>query len=70
MSAAVAHRYECLDVDCGEVIVASDRDELVARVQAHMADAHDSFELEDVIIDTSTEVPDGEDGETQEDQDG
>jgi predicted small metal-binding protein len=53
---AMARRYECLDAGCGEVIVADDEAALVEAVQAHMADAHDSFELEDVIVDTSTEV--------------
>jgi predicted small metal-binding protein len=52
----MARRYECLDAGCGEVIVADDEAALVEAVQAHMADAHDSFELEDVIVDTSTEV--------------
>ena len=52
----MARRYECLDADCGEVIVAADEAALVVAVQAHMAEAHDSFELEDVIVDTSTEV--------------
>ena len=51
----MARRYECLDADCGEVIVAADEASLLEAVQAHMADAHDSFELEDVIVDMSTE---------------
>jgi predicted small metal-binding protein len=51
-------RYECLDAGCGEVISAADPDALVAAVQEHMSSAHDSFELEDVILDTATEVPD------------
>ena len=55
-------RYECLDADCGAAIVATDEQALVDAVQRHMADAHDSFELDDVIIDMSTEV-----GETEED---
>lgn len=52
----MARRYECLDAGCGEVIVAADEAALIEAVQAHMAEAHDSFELEDVIVDTSTEV--------------
>ncbi len=59
-SRAVAYRYECLDVDCGAVIVAADPDALVQAVQGHMSSAHDSFELEDVILDASSEVPDDE----------
>ena len=38
--------------------MAADEVALVEAVQAHMADRHDSFELEDVIVDISTEVPD------------
>jgi hypothetical protein len=55
----MARRYECLDADCGEVIVAADEASLVAAVQKHMADAHDSFELEDTIVDASTETEEG-----------
>ena len=51
----MARQYECLDADCGEVIVAADEAALIEAVQAHMADAHDSFELEDTIVDASTE---------------
>jgi uncharacterized protein len=53
-------RYECLDAGCGASIVAPDEQALVEAVQRHMAEEHDSFELEDVIIDMSTEVDDGE----------
>lgn len=52
----MARRYECLDAGCGEVIVAADDAALIEAVNAHMSEAHDSFELEDVIVDTSTEV--------------
>jgi predicted small metal-binding protein len=53
---AMARQYECLDAGCGAVIVAPDEEALVAAVHKHMADQHGSFELEDVIIDMSTEV--------------
>ncbi len=56
----MARRYECLDAGCGEVIVAADEAALVEAVQAHMADAHDSFELEDMIVDASTEITEEE----------
>jgi predicted small metal-binding protein len=58
----VARRYECLDQGCGEVIVAGDEQSLVEAVQRHMSETHDSFELEDVIIDMSVEGPDEEEG--------
>ena len=49
-----------LDAGCGATIVAPDEQALVEAVQRHMAEEHDSFELEDVIIDMSTEVDDDE----------
>ncbi len=52
----MSRRYECLDAGCGAEIVAPDEQALVAAVQRHMADAHDSFELEEVIVDMSTAV--------------
>lgn len=52
----MARQYECLEAGCGEVIVAADQQALVEVVQSHMAERHDSFELEDVIVDMSTEV--------------
>ena len=56
----MARRYECLDAGCGEVIVAADEAALIEAVQTHMADAHDSFELEDAIVDASTEITEEE----------
>ena len=55
-----ARQYECLDAGCGATIVAPDEEALVEAVQQHMADAHGSFELEDVIVDMSVEVQDHE----------
>ena len=52
-------QYECLDAGCGAIIVADDEQALVEAVQRHMDEAHGSFELEDVIIDMSTEVDEG-----------
>ena len=55
-------QYQCLDAGCEMTIVADDESALVEAVQRHMAEEHGSFELEDVIIDMSTEV-DGTEGE-------
>ena len=55
----MARQYECLDAGCGATIVAPDEEALVEAVQRHMAEQHGSFELDDVIIDMSTEVDDG-----------
>ena len=52
----MARSYECLDAGCGEVIVAEDEQSLVDAVQRHMSEKHGSFELEDVIIDMSSET--------------
>ena len=56
-------QYECLDAGCGAIIVAPDEEALVEAVQRHMAGAHGSFELEDVIIDMSTEVEEAKEDE-------
>jgi predicted small metal-binding protein len=55
----MALQYECLDAGCGAIIAAADEEALVVAVQRHMTEEHGSFELEDVIIDMSTEVEDG-----------
>ena len=56
----VLRQYQCLDAGCGATIVAQDEEALVEAVQRHMREEHGSFELEDVIIDMSSEVEDGE----------
>ena len=58
-----SRRYECLDTGCGAIIIAPDEAALVEAVHRHMAEEHSSFELEEVIIDMSTEVEDGEEVE-------
>lgn len=58
-----SRRYECLDAGCGAVIIAPDEAALVEAVHRHMAEEHGSFELEEVIIDMSTEVENGEEVE-------
>ena len=46
-------RYECLEAGCDWKTEAPSEDDLVETVSRHMADAHDTFELEDVIIDNA-----------------
>ncbi len=53
--------YRCLDAGCDVEIRAADEPALIEAVQAHVAEAHDSFELEEVIADMATEVETGED---------
>jgi predicted small metal-binding protein len=46
--------YECLETNCQAVLEAPSEQELVEVVGAHMAAAHDSFELEDIILEAAT----------------
>jgi predicted small metal-binding protein len=43
-------RYVCLEAGCELSIEADDDDALVEAVETHMAEAHNTFELEDVIL--------------------
>ena len=49
--------YECLEPGCGWKTTSATEEELVEAVSEHMASAHDTFELEDVIIDNAETVP-------------
>jgi len=51
-------RWACLDAGCDAEITAPDEDALLERVHAHIAEAHSSFELEDVILAAVERVPD------------
>jgi predicted small metal-binding protein len=53
--------WRCLEVDCDHVVTAADDEELVDAVNAHVGEAHGSYELEDVILAGAEEVP-GEPG--------
>ena len=52
-------RWECLEAGCGEILIAADEDELIEKVNAHVGEAHGSYELEDVILANAEEVDDG-----------
>lgn len=54
----MARAWRCLEAGCDEVITAEDDEQLVAAVNRHVGDAHQSFELEDVILDAAEDVPD------------
>ena len=45
----VAKRWSCVEAGCDWSVVAPDVDAIVALAQAHIADAHGSFELEEMI---------------------
>jgi predicted small metal-binding protein len=49
-------QFVCLEAGCERVIEASSDEELIQAVQAHMAEAHNSFELDDFILAGTTEV--------------
>jgi predicted small metal-binding protein len=61
--AAKRKRYVCLQAGCDTMIEASDDQELIKAAQAHVAEAHNSFELEEFILAGATEVDDGDAGE-------
>jgi hypothetical protein len=54
----MARAWRCLEAGCDEVVTAEDDERLVAAANRHVADAHDSFELEEVILDAAEDVPD------------
>jgi predicted small metal-binding protein len=56
----VARRWECLEVGCGAVITAGSDDELVEAANAHVGEAHGSYELEEMILAVAEESPEGE----------
>jgi predicted small metal-binding protein len=51
-------RWECLEAGCEAVVTAVDDDELVEKVNAHVGEAHGSYELEDVILAGAEEADD------------
>jgi predicted small metal-binding protein len=56
MTVKKKQQFVCLEAGCQHVIVASSDEELVHAVQEHVAEAHDSFELEEFILAGATEV--------------
>jgi predicted small metal-binding protein len=51
-------RWECMEAGCDAVVTAGDEDELVEKVNDHVRAAHDSYELEEIILAGATEVDD------------
>ena len=54
-------RWTCLEAGCDAVVTAEDEDELIEKVNAHVGEAHKSYELEEVIV-ANAEVVDGDGG--------
>jgi predicted small metal-binding protein len=49
-------QFVCLEAGCDKVLAAPSDEELVEAVQQHVAEAHNSFELEEFILAGATEV--------------
>ena len=43
-------RWRCLEPGCGTAVEADSNAELVDAANAHMREAHDSYELEEVVL--------------------
>jgi predicted small metal-binding protein len=52
----MARAWRCLEAGCDVVVTAEDDQQLVAAVNRHVAEAHDSFELEEVILDAAQDA--------------
>jgi predicted small metal-binding protein len=46
----VSLRWRCLEPGCGATVEAASDEELVEAANAHVREAHDSYELEEVIL--------------------
>ena len=55
----MAKRWQCLDVGCGAVVLAGSDEELVEAANAHMREAHGSYELEEMILAVAEDADDG-----------
>ena len=53
-------QWTCVEAGCDETIIAPDTDTIIELVQAHIADVHNSFELEDMIAAVLVDVPDAD----------
>ena len=49
-----------MEAGCTAVVTADGEEELIEKVNAHVGEAHDSYELEDVILADAEDVSDGD----------
>ncbi len=56
----MARSWQCLEVGCGEVVTGESDEALVEAVNAHVRQAHGSYELEEMILAVAEEAPEGE----------
>ena len=54
----MAKRWSCVEAGCDFVLVAPDAATAVEAAQRHIAEAHGSFELEEMIEDVLEDTPD------------
>ena len=57
----MARRWQCLEVGCSAAVTAASDEELVAAVNAHVREAHGSYELEEVVLAAAEDEPEGAD---------
>jgi hypothetical protein len=55
--AAMAKRWTCVDAGCDYELVAPDVPAAIEGAKRHIAEAHSSFELDEVIEDVLEDVP-------------
>jgi predicted small metal-binding protein len=56
----MARRWQCLEVGCGELVTAESDETLVEAANAHVRDAHSSYELEEMILAVAEDAPEEE----------
>jgi predicted small metal-binding protein len=54
----VAKRWSCVEAGCSWTVVTPDSESAVRSAQEHIAEAHGSFELEEMIEDVLQDVDD------------
>jgi predicted small metal-binding protein len=53
----MARQWQCLEIGCGGMVTAESDEELVEAVNAHVREAHGSYELEEMILAVAEDVP-------------
>jgi predicted small metal-binding protein len=53
----MARQWQCLEVGCGKAVTAEPDEELVAAANAHVLEAHGSYELEEMILAVAADAP-------------
>jgi predicted small metal-binding protein len=56
----MARQWQCLEIGCREVVTAESDDELVEAANAHVREAHGSYELEEMILAVAKDAPEGD----------